>query len=180
MDSQEKFQTYEVGKIYPELKGVREGGRIEHIPGTGWSLYVSYSNLKKNEISILKDGPFEMTFENIQGVGFFCFKFGKMSLDIPFYFQRTGNGDQGLNEIADGQGYLLTVIIVENTTGEIKGLRAIGIGNGISNEIRRYCLISMESGMTHQQYSNIVNDVYAKYTIEQLMQRATCYWKLRL
>lgn len=170
------FYVLQKGKVYEEYKINSDQYVLEHDDASGFSLIMCVTNITDQELKCIQDGLFTMTFEDINDVGMFCFEFDRaMRIDTPFC-PNIYEEKHKFKQPEDGQGYILTVLIFESTTGVLKGIRVMGIGHEISIAIKQYC---DKCKITKQEYNREVDRIYKQYTTSQLMLRKTAItWML--
>ena len=168
-----------VGQKRPEWKTV-QGLILEYSSSGGFTLYYNQPNLTQKEIKQFKaNEPFQIAFKEFDDVGIFCFKFGDGSImDAPFspnlYTPRPT-----FAPIPQTNGYVLTVLIIEHTTGELKDMRVIGLGNEFSNIVRNFCLRSLEKNISKTQYVEAIDSIYSTYpTSEDILIEADVVWSI--
>ena len=135
-----------------------------------WELVVGFPEITKEEVHELQMGDFQMTFAYINSALFLLFKVGKMAwCDSPFE-PRFYNPPQSYDLIEAGMGAPLLLYSVDTTTGELKAIRMMGLGNVLTNKLHTLCSeIDAKRPINMEKYHYAVNRVYSKYPTSDAM-----------
>lgn len=133
-DDEGDNMIYELGKKYDDLKG-QEGIKAD-FADTGMVLSIKYNKPTLKEVNNIKSGEFNFKTIIIDNVIFFLFKFGNEQwMDAP-YTPHLSKHLSKLENLEDGKGYSLSVILSDATTGEAQALRLLGLDTKTSKAIK--------------------------------------------
>lgn len=173
-----KWEVFAVGMKRPEWIGMPQGLIMEWSDACGLTLFVFFNKPYGKEIKeISAKSPFEIRFKDIDGIGFFCVKFGDLpwsdcSFTPNFYpeIPKFVQPEQGMT-------YALNVMLIDTSNGELKVLRTIALGREFSNHFRSWCLASLEKNISKRYYGRVVEETFRKFaTSESLAETADIRW----
>lgn len=162
-----------VGQKRSEWVGESDGYIMEYDNVSGLILYVLFQRPTPEEMEQFAENEhFKIAFMEYKGVGFFCLKFGALPWGDCAFSPNLYGEKPVFEEIEDGKGYPLNVVIIDRETGTIKAIRLIGLGNTFSKRFREWCEESLRRNMTRYWYLKTVKECYEEYEIRQLVKRA--------
>ena len=172
----------EVGKPFPiKLSGV-EGMRLEY-DEAGPLLLISFRNPSAQEIEGAKTGKLEMAFYESSPIIFLVAKIAGMGgwMDAPFSI-RIYDGKRSFDwseEITEGHGLSLQIILIDINTNIIKAQRLIGASTQFSRGLRAAILRQLEQPFDHGSYQQKIDEVYKNFSSDDIAMRAECHFKIR-
>lgn len=121
----------------------------------------------KQEIDAVQNRVVDIRLTSVDGILFVCLNIGGvLSFDMPF---NMGLYDSfRLNETVAG-GYLMSIVLADQNTNEIKALRVIGFDEPFSRRMYELCRKQWGEGVT--DYDARLQAVNARYTIRQLIEK---------
>lgn len=158
---------YEYALMHPE------GCQLQ-IGESGILLWLNYISPTKEEISHwTRPGKTEFRAVNKNGIFFLLAKAeGENWIDIP-YCPQISDTYRLLEPIYDDtSGYAMQIMLTDKSSGEIKGLRLIGLGNAFSKEIKYMLdsLIDITPFLTAPEFYSKLSMVYSTYSTSQLVE----------
>lgn len=168
--------TYTVGTRYPEFATGADIIRSA-VTASGITLTVSLAGISASEEAQFRQGaPFEIRFCTVRGVFFWLVKFGDMDwMDAP-YNPALGEPVE-LDLIDDSEGYALTIMLFDSTTGELHNVRLIGLGTDFSRAVRREIQGLLAEPLPAYLYDNALAAVMAAYPTRDLVRMARHRYK---
>lgn len=167
-----------VGDVYTRVAGRAEGCFADH-PDV-FELVANYASPKPEEIEHYhEDKPFEIRFFVMNGVLFFLFRAeGEPWQDAPFSPHLASNKDY--DEIEDGMGYSLMLMLTDAPRGTIKAMRMIGLGTEFSRKLRREIMGLLEKPFDVDLHDRAVANIYARYSTKDLLKFTTPACRFRV
>jgi len=103
-----------------------------------WMLTIGFPDITEQEIEELQSGSVSFAFTVINNTIFLLFKFGRFEwMDTPY--EPRLNPESTYVSFPEGTGAALTLLIVDSANGELKGMRTLGMGNALSNNLHELC-----------------------------------------
>lgn len=160
---------YRVGKVYPEFATGEEGPSCA-MTDNGLIVVVKMQGITAREEAQFKAGtPMEIRFVSVRGAFFFLFRFGEMDwMDAPFSPHLAPAFK--LDDVADGQGYSCTVMLVDSKTGELRSLRLMGLGTDFCRALKKE--LGALPAMPTLDYYYTLDAVIVTYPTATLVKRA--------
>ncbi len=160
---------YTVGKVYPEFATGEEGPSCA-MTDNGLIVVVKMPGITAQEEAQFKAGnPMEIRFVSVRGTFFFLLRFGSMDwMDAPFSPHLAPAFK--LDDVADGQGYACTVMLVDSKTGELRNFRLIGLGTGFSRALKKE--LAALPAMPTLDYYHTLDAVMSAYPTSALVKIA--------
>lgn len=174
-----EFQKLEVGKPFPNYMPKQEGVQFD-MRTTGAAAIVSFGRPTAKEIEQFDSkNPFQIKFVVLDNIIILLFKIGSLNwMDAPYTPHLSPDLGFLSMDIPDGQGYSLLLSLVDYPSGIVKSLRYIGLGTKFSQDLKKAILQVKESTFHMQDYYNRLNNIYAKYSTDQLEKLAKSYYKI--
>lgn len=172
------MEIIEVGKPYTRIVGKPEACYADN---TGvFEIIVNYKHPTNEEINAYKaNKKFEIRFFSTDNVLFFLFRAeGEPWQDAPFNPHLSPNKEY--EEIKDGEGYLLTLIVSDAPSGVVKSIRSIGLGNKFSNALRKQIVCLMDNPFDADLYRSDIERIYGKYSTEELLRFTSAETRYRV
>lgn len=164
------LQKLEVGKPYQEGKiSYREGLKFD-FRQDGAGLYITFDTPTTKEIDSIRNGDIEISVYPKDELLFLLFKFGSLPwmdapysahLSEPFTFE----------ELTEGKGYSLFIVLIDAKTGIVKVIRQIGLSTKFSTQFQKLVEKQKEMPFDKQEYDRKINEVFANYSTEDLVKR---------
>ena len=168
-----------VGLKRSEWVGEKDGYIMEYDNASGLILYAFFQRPTPEEMEQFDANKrMEITFMDYKGVGFFGLKFGLLPWGDCAFSPNLYDEKPVFEELEDGKGYPLNVVLIDGETGTIKAMRLIGLGNAFSKSFREWCEESLRRNMTRHWYMKTVEECYEEYEIRQLVKRAAFRYEI--
>lgn len=172
----------EVGKLLaPNVTQYQEGPKFDYTP-SGPIVRIAFNNPTAKEIEGAKSGTLEMSYYVRGPIIFVCLKIQGCGrwMDMPFSIRLHENVNfDWSDEIVDGQGLAITVMLVDAQTGILKSYRLIGASTAFSRGLRSAILQQYEQSFDKDEYFRLLNETYRSLTSDQIAQRAEGHFKVR-
>lgn len=157
--------VYSVGKLYPEWQTQQDGYRLEW-GETGFVLFAmlnGISQIERTQFSAEKSLSVRYTF--IEDVCYFTFRFGDMPwADCPFSPAIYRDAEKRLfPKIRKNEGLALTVMLIDSGTGELCGLRLLGLGHDFSVKWQEWAAKAAKAPLDFDEYNRRVDEAYKNY-----------------
>lgn len=162
---------YTVGEPYDKV--MPEDGAIFETHGKVCICSVGLTDISEKEIQIVENGTMRIDLCYIDGVIFLCASFGNgMSLAMPFNMSlyQSIRLDPPLDE-----GYLVSIILVENRTNIIKAIRVIRLDNEFSKKLYELSLRQWNHKIT--DYDKRFSAILESYTDESMLAFSVAHMK---
>lgn len=168
-----------VGSVLPAMAGRGEGVYFD-LSDSGYLLIYNYAGPDEKELAAMREGQaFEIRFTVLEGVIWVLSKCGSMEwTDAPFHPMLSRYRSVPLPSEANA-GALLTLIMTDAPSGEVKTLRAIGLGHRFSVALAAAIAERMTQPFDGGAYDASVRSVQARYSTRELVARAADYFRLR-
>lgn len=181
IDPAGRVDTYTVGERRAEWIH-SDGMQLEYDNVMGLIGFVYISRPSAGEkFQLSTDRQFRISFVEKEHIGFLVTEISHAFIfDAPFspniYRQERELGDFSDEHI--GLSFLL--MFIDGSTGELFQIRQIGLGHKFTvNFLRWYKKALAAYGeMSREEYSQRLDSVYSKYSIEQLQRDSTFSWRL--
>lgn len=172
------FEKFEVGTVYPQLKTCREGMQFD-IQDSGALLVVHIPSPTKKEIMEIRKGSFEIKSFAFSNVIMLMTKFGSLDwLDAPYTPHLSQNLTGFSPDLAlPESGLSLFIVLVDSATGEIKGIRLIGLGHNFSISLVKDTLELWKKHFELRTYNQSVDKIFSGYSTKDLVRLASNRWK---
>ena len=171
------LHVLEVGKLFiPGQTHYREASILEHTE-SGPMLILAINRPTIKEIRAVKNGKIELALYEREPVLWLLFKiqgFGPWS-DAPFsirLYDGRGRKFDWSEEIDEGMGLGLQIILIDAGTGIVKVLRYVATPTRFSREFRAAILRQLERPFCQVEYDREISRVYGKFSSEDLAERA--------
>lgn len=173
-----KWELIKVGLFRPEWKGKQEGLSAQWSDEYGLVLSVLCNNPRDEEMeSMIINARLELTFKDVDGIGFFAVKFGNMDWsDCPFaaniYLEKPE-----YEEISSDKKYMLHVLLIDTSEGVLKLFRSINMDNDFATNFLSWCRNTVDNEFDAADYSAKVVKAYNEYPAsEDLAKNADFRW----
>ncbi|BAL01910.1 hypothetical protein OBV_p-00550 (plasmid) [Oscillibacter valericigenes Sjm18-20] len=163
-----------VGEIYPEWC-VKQDGYILEYGENGFVLYAMLNGISPVEREQFNPGAeFAIRYEIINDVCLFCFRFGNMPwADCPFspaLYKAAGQNIE-LPQIEGSEGFPLTVLLIDTSSGELCGIRLIGLGHELSRNWREWAQEAIKKDLSRDEYNSQIDGIYRDFSTVDLAER---------
>lgn len=117
------------------------------------------------ELALYEDGPVIFVLHKIEGLEDWS--------DCPFSIRLCKNIEfDWSEEIQEGQGLALTIVLIDADTGILLSLRVVGTSTEFAGELRAAILRQLEMPFSESQYDAKINEVYSRFNSTQLLSKA--------
>lgn len=178
------LQTMSVGELLiPGKKAYPEGMMLEYTT-SGPIVILSFGNPTDKEIEGAKNGQIEMAYYETEQILFLVTKIAGCGgwLDAPFniriYDDKNIEFDWS-EEIVDGSGLAMQIVLVDANTGIIKAMRLIGTHTKFAKGFRAAILRQFEKTFERNRYMSTLNEIYARLSSDDMAKRAEHYFKIK-
>lgn len=166
--------SFEVGKLYqPGVNKYREESKVYMTP-SGIVLEVFYNKPTSKEIKEFKSGVFQSDLFQFETIQFFLFRFGTTPwIDAPYNVNINNlNMDDVQKPVGDTEGYLISVYLVDASTGILKVIRTIGANHNFS--VKLYDALKMQElyPFSIDNYYYEINQAYQKWKTSEMVEIA--------
>lgn len=170
MTKLEVGQIYRQGEIiYPCQENVRF-----HFDNSGGLLQIFYNQPTVKEIESIRTGKLNIGLVEKNGILLTLFKFGVLNwMDAPFS-PHLGPSFE-FQEVGSGQGFGITIILINAANGVIKGIRYIGAPTKWSKEFKKITLEHKEMHFDKSEYDKTLREIYENYTTDVLVKMGNTY-----
>lgn len=168
------YIRYYVGDKF-NMKLGKDGAVFEVIDDQCMAV-IGFTNITDEELSVLEKEPIDCRLSIINGIIFISFVFGKkkiifnMPFNICLYSKFTLKNPYPY-------GYIIPIIIVENSTNIIKALRVLGWDNNFSFRFYKFCERQWTGGI--ENYTQRLNNVYNRYSDIEILKKSIIIYKVR-
>lgn len=168
----------EKGDRIKEFVGIPEGTRFD-FDGSGATLTVFFNRPTDSETAQFKSGsPFEIRFVEVRGIIMILVKIGNLNwMDCPYSIHLSRGTLDFSDDIPDGAGYSLMLMLVDATTGTIQHLRMIGLGTNFSRALRKKILNQLDTPFSVQNYDATLKSIYSAYSAKDLVKLSKDYYR---
>lgn len=171
------MQILKVGELLaPGKTSYQEASWLDYTE-TGPVLMMAINRPSPKEIEAVKSGRIELALYEADPILWFLYKirgFGPWS-DCPFsirLYDGKGRKFDWSEEIEEGTGLGLQIVLVDAGTGIVKVLRLVGMSTKFSREFRAMILRQLERPFDAEKYNREINRVYARLSSDDLAARA--------
>ena len=174
----------EVGKLFiPGRTRYNEGAYFEYSEA-GPFLIFAFSWPTKEDIEAARKGRVELALYEAPPVIFILHKIRGLEQwsDSPFsirLYDGMGKKFDWSEPIEEGQGLGLNIVLVDADTGVLLALRLVGTSTEFARELRAAILRQIEAPFSVTAYDSKINEVYTKYTSQQLLALATAQHRIQ-
>lgn len=171
------MEMFEIGKAAPWLNLSKEGAYFD-LDGSGFLLVYNYNSPTPGEIAAFQAGTAcEFRFVRVGGVLFLLSKLGALPWnDSPFALQLART--PSLPDVPEGKGYAVTLLLLDNKTQIVRGLRLVGLGTQFSRKLRAEISEDVGKPMLREEYLARVAAVQSMYTTSALVSFASDRYKI--
>jgi hypothetical protein len=172
------MQKFEVGKLFQEGVTKAEEGTKFNFDQSGASLYLFFNMPTDREVEEIRAGRFEIGIYQKDEVIFILFKIaGGSWMDAPYTVHLSQSFD--LEEIQEGQGFGLTILLVDSSTGILKVIRQIGLGTDISRRLKEMIEKQKSQPFDQNVYQRKITQIYGNYNTDDLVQRMEVSYRVK-
>ena len=163
-----------VGQLYLPSRTSYPEGCEYNFSANGHELKLFFNNPSKGEIHEVRKGlpRFKLLFYR-KSVVFLCFKLGALPWsDAPYSWWRVPEEVRSQPQpIPEGEGALLTIVLIDSETGIVKAIRAIGLPTDLSRELHRAIAHQTENPELAGRYDADINAAYRQFLDTDAMVR---------
>lgn len=172
------MERLEVGQVKESWINHNEGTYF-NFDNLGVSLITFFHSPTQYEIAQFHStARFEMRVITLKDIIIFTIKIGSLNwMDAP-YSPHLNTTEPILEEISEGSGYALTLILVDAKTGKIEHLRLISISNDFSKKIKKEIESNLTKTFDQSSYAQNLQFIFKNYTTKQLASMSNTYFKI--
>lgn len=172
------LEKFGIGDRIQKFVGSPEGTQFD-FDSSGATLTVFFNKPTDSEIAQFKSGnPFEIRFVEVRGIIMMLVKIGNLNwMDCPYTIHLSRGTLDFSDDIQDGAGYSLMLMLVDSTTGTIQHLRMIGLGTNFSRALRKKILNQLDTPFSSQNYDATLKSIYAAYSSKDLVKLSKDYYR---
>lgn len=172
------MEKFEVGQLLQEGVTKYEECVKFGFSQAGADMTVFFNRPTNNEIEAVKTGKLEIAFYEKEGIIFFLSKFQGLNwMDSPYNVHLSQPYD--FEDIPSDMGLSLTILLTDASTGIIKTIRYVGLGNKFSLDLQAAILKQKELQLQGELYYKKLQKVYANYSTSDLVKRASHFYKVK-
>ena len=161
------YIRYHVGDKF-NMK-LNEDGAVFEAMDNQFMAVIGLTNITDEELSVFEKEPIDCRLSIIDGIIFISFVFGRQKIIINMPFNICLYSKFTLKNPYP-YGYIIPIIIVENSTNIIKALRVLGWDNDFSFRFYKHCERQWAKGIDNYAYR--LNEVYNKYSDIEILKRS--------
>jgi hypothetical protein len=171
-------QLLQVGKPYdPDRRAWPEGADYNYRSG-GHELRIFLRAAARSEVEAVQSGPVEFGFFAEPEGLFLITRFGpRLSFDCSYNWHRVAEGDRSLpppsEETSPELRALLTIILVEATTGVVLALRGVTFSPEFTRSLHRAIGDQVGAPYDRAEHQRWAEGMTARLSTEQLWTRCT-------
>lgn len=164
------------GLFFPNQTKIQEGAYLEYTE-SGPMLLLAVGNPSAKEVEAARGGPLRFALYETDVLLWFLYHiegFGSWS-DCPFsirLYDGQGKRFDWSEEIVEGTGLALSIVLVDAHTGIVKTLRLVALPTVFSREFRVAILRQLERPFSAEAYYRHIDQTYRMYSTDALVQRA--------
>ena len=168
-----------IGGTLPQFAGRGEGTFFE-AGANGYTLVYLLDRPRPDEIAAMSAGQsFDIRSLTLNGAVWILTKCGSMAwTDAPYSPHMSAHVSELIEPTDPAQGTLLTLILLDTRTTEIKALRAIGLGHDFSRQLYRDIQAELAKPFGTDYYRRVAA-TQAAYSTKKLADLASNRWRLR-
>lgn len=180
-----EWQKFEKDKTcLVQYANMGDGYLLDYNEVTGFTLYCFLNHISPVELECISSSKsdFEITFTDIKGCGFITLTFGALPIGDCVFDPRLYKNERFIFEEINNSntmGVAFNIVVVDpSRNGLIRGMRVIGLDRAFSLEFLDWCRKTAEKSITKTENNAIVDEVFAKYSSNDIKRMATSKWKL--
>lgn len=176
----------EVGELYHP--GRTEWPEITNynFRGGGHELLLIWKNPTRSEVRAVRKGPMEVALVVVEEVILLLYRIKGAAQwsDAPYTWHRVPEDQRGElpmrpEEISDGEGAALQVILVQANGGQVKALRLVGLGTEFSRKLHQAIRDQARREWDPRQYDERLASVYRSFPrVEDLLKEAVVRFRV--
>lgn len=172
------MELYKVGQRVPEFIGHQEAPVFD-LTDTGAVMIVFFNRPTVSEVAQFGSGKrFEIRFAEVKGVMMVAVKIGNLNwMDAP-YSPHLSRNLPDLENVPEGSGVGLTLMLVDAATGEVKSLRLMGLSTRFTGNMFKLVKELKAASWDPGKYRMAINSIYASYSTERIAKLSTDYCKI--
>jgi len=167
-----------IGQPYdPSIRKWPQGCHYNYDSSGHWLHYL-FRNPSEVERSSIQAGQAQFGLYIHGPVIFLLHKFGDLLWnDAPYNWWRVSQESRDIPEVSDEIHALLRVVMVDTATGLVAALRALTFSAPFTRRLHEAIRSQSEHPAGQVLHDEIVNDVYGRYTTEDLVGMAEIFCK---
>lgn len=169
---------YAVGDIVESFKSWQEGVKFDINDG-GAVLVILFNKPTEKEIEAIRSGKAEFGLFAKDDVIFLLSKFGNLPwMDSPYHIALSRDLTK-LQDIEEGQGYGLNIVLADCSTGEVKVLRYVGLSTAFSKTLKEQIENQDKKNFNPFEYDMKINRIYNTYSTKEMVNYSIANCKIR-
>lgn len=172
------MHTYRVGELYhPDRTHWPEIAEYNYYGGAH-ELRLFFANISEQEVKVITRRTVEFGAVTVGSILFFLFKFADDSgwSDCPYSWHLVNKQQPELatspSTIEENERVLLTMLLVEATTGVLRGIRACSLSINLSRYLHQAIQSQINQPFDEASYDSELQRIYATTTSDELARRA--------
>ena len=170
------LKKYEVGQIYPEVKGHNEGCYFD-ISDEGANLIVYFDRPTQKEKDCFKaERRFEMRLLEMSDIMMFLVKFDSLNwMDAPYnpHLSKNLSGIQ----CEKGHGLAVTIMLFDTADGKLEAMRLVSLSEKITHGIQKAYEELIAKPFDRSNYYKCINLVFNRYSTCDLVKMSQTGFK---
>lgn len=173
-----EVHKYEIGQVIDNFKHHQECVKFD-ISDDGATMFVFFQSPTEQEIEQFKSGKnFELRFTELYKVIMLTVKIGNLNwMDAP-YSPHLSRQLTKFQLPGEGQGVVLTLMLIDAITGEIKHIRLLGLSERFTKQLFRIVMEQKSSNFDLIEYNKSLNKIYSTYSTNQIVKMSRDYCKI--
>lgn len=171
------FDSITIGQQTSLTSGLSEGCYFDSNE-SGLICIYNFSRPTQEEVDAFKAStPGEIRFVRLNGILFILSKLGTLEwVDSPYAPQLSKS--MSFPKLEPGKGYSLTFVLVDASTGIVKGLRYVGLGISFSQTLRDEVMFDIDKPIVKPIYNMQIQELYNKYTTKAMVKLSKIRYKI--
>lgn len=141
---------------------------------SGFLVGVKLDNLQPFEIMAFKNRKITISLCKVtEQLLFFVFSIDgciKYS-DVAFTINRTRKRLDALQEMPDGKGYAMTMMLVQGNNNILKAMRLVGLSTTMSNRFNEICREQATNPISYDEYLKLIFACQSEFTSKELIDK---------
>lgn len=171
----------EVGQLYQAGVASYPESQYYQYDMNGHFVFFCFNNISDTEAQFFRKNKIELSFLVVKQVIFLLLKvhgFLDWS-DLPYSYHLVPSEMKKIPEanFQYGTGAPMFLVLVEGTTGIVKGMRALGLSSKFSNALHREIQEQAKTPFDKEIYNQTIDEVRSKFSCEELRRFSNYYYR---
>jgi len=164
------FKDTDTGMVADKFIGYPDSNIVE-VSDSGIDVYVLMRKPSKSEIKQISAGSeFKLKLLEMEGIIFFILKFGDLEWSDAPYSVHLSKGQTYLRDVPDGNGYAVTIYVIDTSSGELVLQRFTGLDTCTSRELKEIVERQKTLPFNKSEYAVTINNIYRTYSTMDLLE----------